>query len=219
MSSPNWQKYSAGLARNTTGPTWIACTSTSRHRLLGQQGVQQDDLLGEGPLGVRRPSSGPAGPAPGTSCTRSGLGTRRLIVGGPSIVASSGARRAAVHAQQHLDRLGPHAAADDLAPSAPGRGCDVGAAGCRPGSRRRRPLEEDDDRVRAHRAADRLLQVVDPVGRDAAGAGRGVAGEVDHAAEAACPSLSQTPITPTSGSIGPGRLDDVGIALAGMRVA
>jgi len=51
MSNPNWQKISAGLARRTTGPTWIAWTSTSLTFSLARE-ASEDDFLGERPLGV-----------------------------------------------------------------------------------------------------------------------------------------------------------------------
>ena len=65
-----------------------------------------------------------------------------------------------------------------------------------------RAVEEDDDRLLAQRAADGPLHEVDPIGGEAARRGGAVAGEVDDAAQELPDSL-HTPMTPTSGSMGP----------------
>src|SRR5205823_14465786 len=79
-----------------------------------------------------------------------------------------------------------------------------------------RPIKEDDDRVLAVVPLKDLFQVVNIVGGDAAGAGRGVAGEVDDAAEQfflRVPDAEDAHL----GVDGPGRLEDVRVALAGVR--
>ena len=77
------------------------------------------------------------------------------------------------------------------------------------------PAQEDDDRLLAHHAADRLLEVVDVIGRDAGGAGRGMAGEIDHAAQEPAFLVKRADHTDLRVD-GTGRLDDGRVALAGM---
>ena len=116
--------------------------------------------------------------------------------------------------EQDLEGLGADPAADELGPAVAARVL-VGAAVVDLGDVARGPGEEDDDRVLAVVALDGLLQVVDVVGRDAAGAGRGVAGEVDDAAEQLVRVLGVPGADDADLRVdGPGRLDDVGVALA-----
>src|SRR5205823_5765065 len=91
-------------------------------------------------------------------------------------------KRAALHGQQDLEGLGAHLATDELGPAVAVRVL-VGTAVVDLGDVARGPGQEDHDAVLAVIALDRLLQVVDIIGRDAAGASRGVAGEVDDAAQ------------------------------------
>ena len=116
--------------------------------------------------------------------------------------------------QQHLDRLGADASADQSAPIFRCR-IHVGVQVVHLRDVAARALQEDDHALVAHGAADRLFHVVDPVGGDAARVAGGVAGVVDHAAEAfslLAPDADHADL----GIDRSGRLDDVGIELAGM---
>src|SRR5439155_4000407 len=76
-------------------------------------------------------------------------------------------------------------------------------------------VEEDDDGVLAVVALNDLFEIVNVVGGDAAGAGGGVAGEVDHAAEEfllLVPGADDADFRVG----GPGRFEDVRVALAGV---
>ena len=120
------------------------------------------------------------------------------------------------HRQQRLDRFGPDSPADDLGPPLP-VGKDVRAEVVDLGHVPGVALEEDHNRILSHGSANRPLQIVDVVGRDPAGAGRGVAGEVDHAAEQLARAVPRA--QHAHGRIGrAGVLEHLGIVLAGMRV-
>src|SRR5262249_23215744 len=90
--------------------------------------------------------------------------------------------RAGFHGEEHLERLGTELAANELRPAF-GVGLLEWILVVHLGDVTGGAVEEDDDGVLAEVALDYLFEVVNVIGGDAAGAGGGVAGEVDDAAE------------------------------------
>ena len=161
------------------------------------------------------PSAALFAPSPGTCLTRSGLGTRRR---------DRQHLRSRLHAASSVPGSMVSSTLTASAPTVPPTSCaHRSPAGLAYGLRLstcvmspESPEKEHHDGLLAVSALDRLLQVVDVIGRDPAGVGRGVAGEVDDAAEqfAACRPRRRSRRPPDRPAR---RLDDVGIALAGMR--
>ena len=148
--------------------------------------------------------------------TRSGVGTRRLM-SQTLVRAATGASVPGSMESRTLRASAPTLPPTSWAQRSP-LGLLVGAPVVDLGDVARGPGEEDDDAVLAVVALDHLLQVVDVVGRDAAGAGRGVAGEVDDAAEELVRILGVPGADDADLRVdGPGRLDDVRVALARVR--
>src|SRR5262249_44221521 len=120
-----------------------------------------------------------------------------------------------LHRQQHFQRLGSHLAPNDLGPAlAVGIFVRTLVVNLRDVSGS--AVQKDDDRVLAVVALNGFFEIVNVVGGDAAGAGGGVAGKVDDAAQE---SLLLVPAADDADlRIGrAGRLDDVGVAKPGMR--
>ena len=185
-----------------------------QHGLLGDEGVEHHDFLGEGPLGA---------------VALGGVLLRELdaaleafgrgLAAGDAEHLVGGGRRpqvAGLGGDEHLERLGAHAGADE-AGGALAELVGVGAQVVHLGHIAAGAVEEHHDGLVAHHAANGLLEVADPVGRRPAGAGGAVAGEVDHAAEQAPVSAEGADHTHL-GVGGVGVADDVGVALAGVRV-
>ena len=126
------------------------------------------------------PRRHPSEPVPAPSAVF-GVGARRAI---SSTVwpALNGLRSPGCHVEQHLHGLGTHASPDQTRPGFRPRilgGIQVVDLGHITG----RSGQEHDNHVLAERAANRLFQVVNVVGRNATGTRCGMAGEVDDAAE------------------------------------
>ena len=125
-----------------------------------------------------------------------------------------GAHRSAGRRQQHLDRFGADASADQSAPIFRA-GKDVGVQVVHLRDVAAGALQEDDHAVLAHGTSNRLFHVIDPVGGNAAGVAGAVAGVVYEAADAlplAIPGGEHAHLRIDR----PGGLNDVGVELAGM---
>jgi hypothetical protein len=118
------------------------------------------------------------------------------------------------HRQQSADRLRADAAADELRPFLRFRAL-IGAEIVHLRHVTARALHEDDGRTRAEAALDGFFEVLNPVGRNAAGIRRGVAGVVDHDADKLTLHVPGTDHTDLRVD-GTGVFEDVGIARAGM---